>query len=124
MRPVRASSMMPKGRIISMKASIFPSWPEISMMITSGPTLTIRPRKMSASWEISVRRPAGADTLISIRSRSTCSCELMLSTRTTVTIFSNCLRTWSKTLSSPTTTKVIRERWGSSVSPTAKLSIL
>ena len=34
----------------------------------------------------------------------------MSSTRTTVTIFSSCLRTCSSTLSSPTTTNVIRDR--------------
>ena len=59
MRPVRASSMMPKGRIISMKASTLPSWPAISMIIVSGATSTIRPRKISVSWEISARRPGG-----------------------------------------------------------------
>ena len=59
-RPVRASSMMPNGRIISMKASIFRSWPEISIIIISGATSTIRPRKISASSRISLRRPGGA----------------------------------------------------------------
>ena len=50
--------------------------------------------------------------------------QLTSSTRTTVTIFSSCLRTCSSTLSSPTTTNVIRESRGSSVSPTARLSML
>src|SRR6476646_5507795 len=48
----------------------------------------------------------------------------MSSTLTTVTIFSSCRRTCSSTRSSPTTTNVIRESCGSSVSPTAKLSML
>ena len=58
MRPVRASSMMPNGRISSMNASILPSWPEISMITISGATSTIRPRKMSVSCEFS-RAAAG-----------------------------------------------------------------
>ena len=45
MRPVRASSMMPKGRIISINASTLPSCPAISMITLSGATSTIRPRK-------------------------------------------------------------------------------
>ena len=36
MRPVRTSSMMPNGRIRSIKASIFFSWPEISTITCSG----------------------------------------------------------------------------------------
>ena len=123
-RPVRTSSIMPNGRISSMKDSIFRSWPEISIIIISGATSTIRPRKMSTSSRISLRWAGGALTFINIRSRSTKSCELMSSTRTTVTIFSSCLRTWSRTLSSPTTTKVICDSLGFSVSPTARLSML
>src|SRR5947207_2040343 len=45
-------------------------------------------------------------------------------TLTTVTILSSCLRTCSSTLSSPCTTKVMRDRSGFSVSPTASESML
>jgi hypothetical protein len=45
-------------------------------------------------------------------------------TLTTVTIFSNCLRICSRVRSSPRTTTVILDRLGSSVSPTARLSML
>ena len=48
----------------------------------------------------------------------------MSRTLTTVTIFSSCLRICSRTRSSPWTTTVIRESWASSVSPTARLSML
>ena len=41
-RPVRTSSTMPKGRIRSMNASIFFSWPAISTITSSGATSTIR----------------------------------------------------------------------------------
>ena len=108
-----------------MKASIFRSWPEISIITCSGPTSTIRPRKISVSSLTSLRRPpGGAVTLISIRSRSTKSWLEMSTTWTTVTIFSSCLRTCSSTLSVPTTTKVMRQSSGFSVSPTARLSML
>ena len=68
-RPVRASSRMPYGRTASMKASIFFSWPEISTIIWSAPTSTIRPRKIWTSPCSSSRCEGGASTLISIRSR-------------------------------------------------------
>src|SRR5262249_19438246 len=45
-------------------------------------------------------------------------------TLTTVTILSSCLRTCSSSASSPWTTKVICDSFGSSVSPTARLSML
>jgi len=48
-RPVRTNSMMPKGRIISMKDSILRSWPDISIITISGATSTIRPRKISVN---------------------------------------------------------------------------
>src|SRR5262245_46634363 len=48
----------------------------------------------------------------------------MSCTLTMVTILSSCLRTCSRTASSPWTTKVMRERLASSVSPTARLSML
>ena len=57
-RPVRTSSMMPYGRIRSMNASILLSWPEISIITSSAPTSTIRPRKISTSSRIS--RPLAA----------------------------------------------------------------
>ena len=63
-------------------------------------------------------------TLMSIRSRSTKSSLLMSWTLTTVTTLSSCLRTCSSSASSPWTTKVMRERLASSVSPTARLSML
>ena len=47
-RPVRTSSTMPNGRIRSMKASIFFSWPAISTITSSGATSTMRPRKIVA----------------------------------------------------------------------------
>ena len=59
-RPVRTSSMMPKGRISSMNASIFRSWPEISIDHFLGATSTMRPRKISTSSLISLREPAVA----------------------------------------------------------------
>lgn len=46
-------------RIRSMNASILLSRPEISIIICSSPTSTIRPRKMSTSSRISVRLPPG-----------------------------------------------------------------
>src|SRR6185437_14173957 len=121
-RPVRTSSLMPKGRINSIKASILRSGPEISIIRSSGQTSKIRPRKTSTSSLTSLRlAPDAAFTLSSIKSRSTKFCELMSKTWTTVTIFSSCLPTCSKMPSSPTTTKVIRDNCGSSVSPTAKI---
>ncbi len=58
-RPVRASSIMPNGRIISINASIFFSWPEISTITWSLATSTIRPRKISHSSRISPPLAAG-----------------------------------------------------------------
>ena len=54
-----------------MNASIFFSWPEISIINWSGLTSTIRPRKICTSAWISGRSAGGALILISIRSRST-----------------------------------------------------
>ncbi len=61
---------------------------------------------------------------MSIRSRSTKFSLLMSCTLTTVTTLSSCLRTCSSSASSPWTTKVMRDRLGCSVSPTARLSML
>src|SRR5262249_49855524 len=46
-RPVRASSTIPYGRISSINASIFRSLPEISSMRLSGPISTTRARNIS-----------------------------------------------------------------------------
>ena len=46
-----------------MKASIFRSWPEISIITMSGATSTIRPRKMSVSSRISLRVAVGGRNL-------------------------------------------------------------
>ena len=56
-RPVRTSSTIPNGRIRSMNDSILCSWPLISTITSSVATSTIRPRKISASSRISLRRP-------------------------------------------------------------------
>ena len=85
---------------------------------------TTRPRNISTSSAISMRCCGLALTLMSIRSRSTKSSLLMSWTLTTVTILSSCLRTCSSSASSPWTTKVMRDRFASSVSPTARLSML
>src|SRR5579862_8675205 len=71
MRPVRANSTMPIGRIRSMNASILLSWPETSTIMVSALISTTRARNISTSNAISARRSDGAFTLISIKSRST-----------------------------------------------------
>ena len=59
-RPVRATSRIPYGRTCSMNASIFRSWPEISIINMSGLTSTTRPRKICTSAWISDRTAGGA----------------------------------------------------------------
>ncbi len=107
-----------------MNASIFASLPLISIITLLLWMSTTRPRNDSQSWNNSDRFSALHVVFKSIRSRSTKFSELMSSTRTIVMILSSCLRTWSRTLSSPWTTKVIREMSLCSVSPTARLSML
>ena len=67
----------------SMNASIFLSWPEISIISCSGLTSTIRPRKICTSAWISALGRGGRLSLISIRSRSTKSSREMSWTLTT-----------------------------------------
>ena len=124
--PVRAVSAMPKGSISARKAETLLSLPVNSMMRASWATSTTLARKRLAISTISVRLDLVALTLTRTSSRatwSTCSREKSWTWRT-LTSFSRAFTQRSSAASSATTVAVMRERAGSWVGPTLRVSML
>src|SRR5665811_855834 len=122
--PVRTISINPWGRIIRSKASILSAEPVTSIVIARRETSTILARKISANWMISARLSTAAETLNIAISRATVSSGSISRIFSTLTSLCSCLVTWSIGWTTPSRVRVTRETLGSSVGPTASVSML
>ena len=122
--PVRVRSLIPNGSIRKRNFSILLSLPVSSMATFLGCTSMILARKMSQICITSERDCALTLTRRRTSSRSTYSLSRKSSISMTSISLLSCLVTCSSTASSPMTTMVIRERLGSRVGPTLRVSML
>src|SRR3954462_14632798 len=122
--PVLTISTSPWGLTMRSKASILSAEPVTSIVIVRRATSTILARKISANWMISARFSTAEETLNSAISRATVSSGSMSRIFRTLTSLCSCLVTWSIGWTAPSTVRVIRETSGSSVGPTASVSML
>ena len=121
---MRTISTRPCGRTIRSKASILSAEPVTSIVIVRRATSTILARKISANWMISARFSTAAETLNIAISRATVSSGSMSRIFSTLTSLCSCLVTWSIGWTAPSRVSVTREMLGSSVGPTASVSML
>src|SRR5690349_19655582 len=122
--PVRAISIRPNGRTIRSKASILSQEPVTSMITDRLETSMILPRKISTICMTSAREAPSAATLKSASSRATVSVGSRSRILMTLTSLWSCLVTWSIGCIAPSSVSVMRESVGSSVGPTASVSML
>ena len=116
--------MSPNGRAMRSNASILSVVPVTSTMTERLVTSTTRPRKISHTCMTSARWLPSAAILNSASSRATVSPGSRSRIFRTLTSLCSCLVTWSIGCSAPSTVRVIRDRWSSSVGPTVRVSML
>src|SRR5215211_106416 len=122
--PVRAISISPCGRTMRSNASTCSCEPVTSIVSVRRETSTMVASKISANCMISARFSTAAETRKRAISRAIVPSGSMSRILITFTSLWSCLVTWSIGWTAPSSVSVMRETSGSSVGPTARVSML